>query len=925
MAVEESRDKIIQALLAQRNPQDSQNPLSFIWGPGGQRLTPEQIERQQKMAEKQMLAGGDYSPVQHWTQGAARVMGALSGVMRENRISRAAENNANASSANIAAMLAGLNQNQQGPSVIPSPQVNAPQANPSPFAAPPQADNSPFAAPPDLSNMPDIPTMTEVDKPQAVQPSITESAPPQMPPAATQPMATPQAPASPQQQSATPPNIMEISQDDLKRLRKLVLTEAVHGLGNDPYNQQVGGIVDTALNRVRSGLWGNDLKSVLNAKYQFSDINGPVSWKRGRTDVDQIPDSWLNTPNGKRAIEAVDAHLKSRETNPPMIGGHLNYANPYYSDASNLAWINKLDGPKLGQGSAIHWHGTAGNNKPVDANYFLKVAQQNPQAAAAMVQQNPQLAPLFLGDSHAAGLAQFGQGKNMGVNGAHIPAILQQLQNAPQNSRVFMSAGTNDAVGNWNEQTIRQQVQQAAEIAKARGLNLTWAGPTGPKGGTLDAILADATKQNGINYRSMQNQNFRMRDAYHPTIDQQGYGAMWNALNQQPQLQQQSAQPFKPFDVASLDPNSMLAPEGVPQLAPQMQQPQAEGEQLAQTQPFDINDMSFRAPSFAQQRQQAPQNIQQAPQQQQRPQIDPRIINSLTSPYASAGERAIAQSLIQQHLTASQPKYETKVLPNGDVVIVDERGGSVRPVYSAPKTQFGVIGKDQFGREQYGFINPNRNEVSPYAPPNTQQSQGPSQIPPVPAGVDPKIWNEQWSKRLTEGQLGPTDENVTKLRGEIRDLPSYKNMAVVGPAYNRMVKSAANDNRASDLSLVYTFMKMLDPGSVVRESEISMAQNVPTLPAQYRAQIESFLTGSGRLDPKVRQMLVGEAKIAAQSYRSAWDNDLRLYQGIIQRRKMNPQDVYSDFEPFQDFTPQPPTVTPSLNDIDAEIKRRGLR
>ena len=56
----------------------------------------------------------------------------------------------------------------------------------------------------------------------------------------------------------------------------------------------------------------------------------------------------------------VDEYLLQRANSlPPKVGDHLNYANPKVSDAVNLVWIYKLDGPKLGR----HWHGTTDENQ----------------------------------------------------------------------------------------------------------------------------------------------------------------------------------------------------------------------------------------------------------------------------------------------------------------------------------------------------------------------------------------------------------------------------------------------------------------------------------------------------------------------------------------------------------------------------------
>lgn len=61
----------------------------FIWGDGGQQLTPEQVAERRKRAEAMMMEGADYSPVQHWTQGLSRVASALVGGLNAKRADEA--------------------------------------------------------------------------------------------------------------------------------------------------------------------------------------------------------------------------------------------------------------------------------------------------------------------------------------------------------------------------------------------------------------------------------------------------------------------------------------------------------------------------------------------------------------------------------------------------------------------------------------------------------------------------------------------------------------------------------------------------------------------------------------------------------------------------------------------------------------------
>ena len=144
---------------------------------------------------------------------------------------------------------------------------------------------------------------------------------------------------------------LSLSAQDVVDLKKTLQTEWVQSAGDD----QARGIVDTIMNRQASGRWGDTVADVVNARNQFSDINGPISRRDGRNSVDDLPDSRISA----RVDRLVDDYLAQRaDGTPSSVGDNLNYANPNYSDRVNLGWIMALDGPVLGRGDAIHRHGT---------------------------------------------------------------------------------------------------------------------------------------------------------------------------------------------------------------------------------------------------------------------------------------------------------------------------------------------------------------------------------------------------------------------------------------------------------------------------------------------------------------------------------------------------------------------------------------
>lgn len=83
------------------------NPLeSFVWGEGGAALTPEQIASRRRV-EDALRGKVDTSPVDHWTQGLARVADALVGSVRRGQLDNAqAESNATGAADYAAAMKA---------------------------------------------------------------------------------------------------------------------------------------------------------------------------------------------------------------------------------------------------------------------------------------------------------------------------------------------------------------------------------------------------------------------------------------------------------------------------------------------------------------------------------------------------------------------------------------------------------------------------------------------------------------------------------------------------------------------------------------------------------------------------------------------------------------------------------------------------
>lgn len=152
-------------------------------------------------------------------------------------------------------------------------------------------------------------------------------------------------------------------------------------------------------------------------------------------------------------------------------------------------------------------------------------------------------------------------------------------------------------------------------------------------------------------------------------------------------------------------------------------------------------------------------------------------------------------------------------------------------------------------------------------------------------------------------KTGPKSDDVTGLRKEIQGLPSYKNLAQAAPIYRGMAEAAGRNTKAADLNLVYGLGKIMDPTSVVREGEMVMVKNSANLPEWFKGQIDALNSGAA-LTPETRRAIMQEAYGRLNAYRDQFGQDTAQYEGILQRRGMNRDDVLPDFGTFDAWEPQ---------------------
>jgi hypothetical protein len=174
--------------------------------------------------------------------------------------------------------------------------------------------------------------------------------------------------------------------------------------------------------------------------------------------------------------------------------------------------------------------------------------------------------------------------------------------------------------------------------------------------------------------------------------------------------------------------------------------------------------------------------------------------------------------------------------------------------------------------------------------------------------------------------IGPHQKvgDEAKLRDDFRQ--ESKNYTVLRDAFTKIKGASESQTGPGDISLVYGYMRMLDPGSTVREGEFATAQNAGSIPQRITAMYNKALNGE-RLDPAIRSQFVSEAnKIYSQSLED--HKKIRdRYRDITTRSGLDPENVVIDYSPAPvPGTPAPKQQTggaPSAGGVPNPIMKPG--
>lgn len=129
--------------------------------------------------------------------------------------------------------------------------------------------------------------------------------------------------------------------------------------------------------------------------------------------------------------------------------------------------------------------------------------------------------------------------------------------------------------------------------------------------------------------------------------------------------------------------------------------------------------------------------------------------------------------------------------------------------------------------------------------------------------------------------------------------PSFTRAA----AYNAMMQASQDPTAKGDLTMVYSFIKALDPESVVREGEIDLVNANRSIPDRVKGYAQRLATGKSLL-PQERQDLIEQARNLSFTDYNRSRNEVKAFRDNAGRLGLDPQ-LYAP-DPYQgvDFGPR---------------------
>lgn len=173
-------------------------------------------------------------------------------------------------------------------------------------------------------------------------------------------------------------------------------------------------------------------------------------------------------------------------------------------------------------------------------------------------------------------------------------------------------------------------------------------------------------------------------------------------------------------------------------------------------------------------------------------------------------------------------------------------------------------------------------------------------------------------------------DRADKLRADYDSLPEVKSYRNAITVYSSALKTQPTPQ--GDLSLIYSFAKLMDPTSVVREGEAASVAGTDTIAGQIEARLKKELGGGGTFSPEARNGLLREMQNRVAAYNDQYNLQRQRYQanaqafGVDPARVVGPHDGDAFFNDIKGYwEKQGVPVVPSAQDEQGNPLPSGAR
>ncbi len=170
--------------------------------------------------------------------------------------------------------------------------------------------------------------------------------------------------------------------------------------------------------------------------------------------------------------------------------------------------------------------------------------------------------------------------------------------------------------------------------------------------------------------------------------------------------------------------------------------------------------------------------------------------------------------------------------------------------------------------------------------------------PVKPMSPEGKLEADRRAGFVSEGATQTPDfDTEQKLRKEFIALPTVKDFSKIQDSFDRIQAAATNPTAAGDMALIFNYMKLLDPGSVVRESEYATAANAAGVPDRVRNIYNRILNGE-RLAEDQRDDFVNRSGQMFNAQAGNYNDRADQYRGLADQYGLTPDNIALAVEMF---------------------------